>query len=124
MRFYFLIISLLLLGACSKSKSTNDIEAPIIAITSPAPNQVFTGGQSVNITGSITDNNRVAELHIHISNNNTGALLFDIHRTPSSGTYILNETFTTQSSVNYKIQVIAKDAVANETITTLNITVN
>lgn len=100
------------------------MEPPVISLSSPTNNQVFTNGQTVNITGSITDNNIIAELHVHIYNNTTGALLIDIHRTPASGSYNLNETFMVQTGMNYKIQILAKDGAANEAIAVVNVTTN
>jgi hypothetical protein len=125
MRTWLFISLLIIATACSKSNgSADDTQSPVVTITSPANNSSVTGGQTLNITGTITDNNRIAELHVHISNNNTGTLLIDIHRTPAGNSYSLNENFTTQAGILYKIQVIAKDAAANETISSVLVTAN
>ena len=119
--FFSLII---LLTACSKNSDVKDNELPVVAITSPNNNQVFSAGETVSITGTLSDNQKLTEVHVHISNNSTGALLIDIHRSPGMATYNLNESFQTQAGINYKIQVIAKDNSANENRSTIQITSN
>lgn len=122
----FFIASLLITGfSCSKnSNGETDRVLPVVTISAPLNNQVFTAGQSVNITGTLSDNQQLAEVHVHISNNSTGTLLVDIHRYPLSATYILNESFIVQSGIEYKIQVIAKDNAANESRATVLVSAN
>lgn len=123
-KYILFIASLLSIISCSKSSSDKDKTAPAVVISTPANNQVFTGGQTITITGTVTDAGNIAELHMHITNIQTGALLVDIHRNPASSNYALNETFIAQSGIEYKIQVIAKDNAANEGRSTVNISVN
>ena len=112
--FLFLFL-LLLCQACSKDPAvSNDNEAPVVTITSPAAGQQFNAGQTVSVTGQLTDNNKLSEVHVHISNIQTGALLIDIHRYPDASGYALAESFQAAAGVSYKIQVIAKDNSANE----------
>jgi len=118
---YLLIFSLL---ACTKETPEKDYELPVVTISSPGNNEVFNAGATVTITGSITDNKKVVEVHVPISNNTTGALLTDIHRYPDTGSYTLNESFQTQAGINYKIQVIGKDNSANENRATVEIATN
>ena len=119
--FLLVVISI---GGCSKNNTEPDRELPVVAITSPANNEVFSAGETVNITGNLSDNRKLTEVHVHISNNTTGALLIDIHRSPVTATYQLNESFQTQAGINYKIQVIAKDNSANENRAAVEITSN
>jgi hypothetical protein len=101
--------------SCSKKGSNNnDNTAPVITITLPTNNQVFNAGATVTLSGTMTDNSRISEVHIHVYNNATGVLLMDMHRNPAATSYSLNETFTVQSGIQYKIQVSAKDNSANE----------
>jgi len=118
------LLVMTLLIACSKNSTVKDHELPVITVTSPNNNQVFGAGESVNITGTLSDNQKLTEVHVHISNNSTGTLLIDIHRYPSTPTYNLNESFQTQAGINYKIQVVAKDNSANENRATIQITSN
>lgn len=111
--------------SCSKNNSgSNDRIAPEVTLSNPLPDQSFTSGQSVAITGTITDSEKIAEVHVHISNSDNGSLLVDIHRYPGTGSYTLNETFTIPGTGTYRIQVIAKDNSANEGRATVNITGN
>ncbi len=87
---------------------------PDITITSPANGQNFTSGQTIPITGSITDDKFIAEVHIHVTNTNTGALLMDVHLYPNGSPATLNQSITAVADINYKIQVIAKDRAVNE----------
>jgi len=118
-------ILLMVLVACSKdSKQSNDKELPVIQLTSPSNNQVFSGGQTSNITATITDNNKLALVHVHIYNNGTGQLVMDIHRSPTGSSYSLNETLQVVAGTEYKIQVVAIDNSANQQIQTVLISAN
>jgi hypothetical protein len=114
----------MLLFSCAKSSDEKDNESPVVTITSPTDNQVFDAGATVSVTGTITDNKKISEVHVHISNNTTGNLLIDIHRNPGSASYTINESFQTQAGIQYKIQVIAKDNSANESRATIEISSN
>jgi Domain of unknown function (DUF4625) len=113
-----------LLAGCSKNNNADDKELPVIQLISPTNNQVFTVGQTVPITGTINDNNKLAELHVHISNNGTGQLLVDIHRYPAAAAYTLNENFQPQAGIVYKIQVIATDKSGNQQFASVLVSAN
>jgi len=118
-------ILLMVLVSCSKdSKQSNDKELPVIQLTSPSNNQVYSGGQTANITATITDNNKLALVHVHIYNNGTGQLVMDIHRSPTGSSYSLNETLQVVAGTEYKIQVVAIDNSANQQIQTVLISAN
>lgn len=120
-----IILLLIFVAACSKDPATaNDTTAPVITLNSPSANQVFTPGQPINISGSISDNNYIAEVHIHVSNTNTGALLMDVHLYPAGSTATFNQSLTAVAGVNYKIQVIAKDKAVNEGRSTVDASCN
>ena len=111
--------------ACSRNETQDtDRELPVITLISPVNNQVFNAGQTITISGTLSDNQKLAEVHVHISNNSTGVLLEDIHRYPAASSYTLNESFIAQSGIPYKIQIIAKDNSANESHSTVQVTVN
>lgn len=112
---YILLITTIVLASCSKNKvSEKDKVFPVIAINTPVNGQSFTAGLSIPISGTITDNEYIAEVHIHASNNNTGALLMDVHIYPGSNSTNFNESITASIGINYKIQLIAKDRAVNE----------
>jgi hypothetical protein len=123
----FLLSLLFLSGIISCSKkgsSTDDKAAPVITITSPTNNQVFNAGATVNINGTMTDNSRISEVHIHVYDNGTGTLLMDMHANPGATSYSLNQSYTAQSGIQYKIQVSAKDNSGNEGIVSVTISTN
>lgn len=110
--------------ACSKNSPDEDKESPVIQLDSPVNNQVFTGGQAVAITGHISDNGILVEIHVHIYDNTSGQLLIDINRFPNAGAYVVNENFQVQAGIQYKIQVIATDKSANQDVENVMITCN
>lgn len=126
MRFCFILLLFFsFFSACSdKIAATKDNELPVVIINSPANNQVFANGQLINISGSIADNVYIAEVHIHVSNINTGALIMDVHQYPGSNNTTFNQPLTAVSGVNYKIQVIAKDRAVNEGRSTVDVSCN
>ena len=126
MKNYPVFLLLFVFLGCSKDEDNTeqDNELPVIVINSPDNNQVFNSGDRVIITGSVTDNKQVEELHIHVTDIFTGALLIDVHRAPQTSSYSLNESFQAQSGIDYKIQVIAKDNSNNENRASVEISTN
>lgn len=114
----------MMLAGCSKNSSVEDTILPVITITSPVNGQVFTAGQTIPISGTITDDQYIAEIHIHVTNINTGALLMDVHLYPGANTTIFNQSLTAAAGINYKIQVIAKDREVNEARSTVDVSCN
>jgi hypothetical protein len=118
----FLLIAAI---ACNKKNTTeNDKQAPLITIATPTNNQQFTGGQSIGITGTITDNSYIAEVHIHVSNASTGSLLMDVHLYPASDTINFSQILNASAGINYKITVTAKDKAVNEESSSVNVSAN
>lgn len=126
MKNYLVVLLVIVFLGCSKDEDNTeqDNELPVIVINSPDNNQVFNAGARVIITGSVTDNKQVDELHIHVSDVFTGALLIDIHRAPETSSYSLNESFQAQSGIDYKIEIIAKDNSNNENRASVEISTN
>ena len=120
-----LFLSFVLSGSsCSKNKDRTDTTAPVITINNPLNGQTFTNGQSIPINGTITDNEYIAEVHIHVTNTNTGILLMDVHKFPAAATTTFNESFPAATGVNYKIQVVTTDREVNEGRTVVNVSCN
>lgn len=114
-----------LLQACSKnSNSQKDTVDPVITLVTPFTGQTFNPGESIMITGNITDNNYIAEVHIHVSNLNTGALLMDVHLFPAASNTSFNQSIIAASGIHYKIQVIAKDRAVNQAVTSVEVSCN
>ena len=112
------------LNACSKGTAEKDTEFPVITLNTPLDNQVFTDGQSIPMSGSITDNKSIAEIHIHVTNSNTGTLLMDVHLYPNGATAVFNQSITATTGVNYKIEIIAIDRAVNKTTSVVNVSCN
>lgn len=119
----FLFYSLLVLTvACTKAgPRSNDRESPSVEVTQPVNNAVVNANQPLNITGTVSDNQYIAEIHIHITNLNTGQLLLDVHLYPASAQTAFTQAFTPQAGQRYRIQVIARDRSVNEGSQTLEI---
>ena len=122
---YWLLIPIASFIACSKNERiVKDKVFPLITINSPANGQSYTAGQSISISGTITDNEYIAEVHIHVININTGSLLMDVHIYPGSDSTSFNQSIIAVAGVTYKIQVIAKDRAVNESRAFVEVTCN
>jgi hypothetical protein len=122
MKLLCYIVLLCIATGCSKNRSNpDDRSAPTIIKISPADNQSFPAGQPVNINMQIDDENKLFVVHVHISDNNTGQILYDIHRYPDSGHYDLAESFIAKAGIAYKVQVIARDTGGNETVLSFSV---
>ena len=108
---YLTTIAFLVLLSCSKKK-TDDKEAPIISLTTPVNNQVFTAGE-IHIKGKVTDNQYIDQVHIEITNLNTSEEYEHVHIHPATKTYAFDQLFTLKAGINYKIKIIAEDPSAN-----------
>ncbi len=116
---------LLTVSGCTKNDETAaDTVFPVITLNSPVNGQNFAAGQPIPISGTISDNNYIAEVHIHVSNISTGSLLMDMHLYPAASTTAFNQVITAAAGVNYKIQVIAKDKNVYESRTTVEVSGN
>ncbi len=121
---YFFLLSVIIV-ACNKNSGTSaDRQAPVIAISSPAAGQVFAGGQSITIAGTISDDNYIAEVHIHVTNSVTGALLMDVHLYPAAASASFLQNFNVVSGTNYRITVTAKDRAVNEGRSSTDVSAN
>lgn len=118
---YVLIFS----TACSKKSTHNtDRTAPIITIISPLNNQQFTVGEIIQITVNATDNDKVFEMHIHVTNKTTGNLLRDIHSFPGQSSGTVQDSFTAEAGIIYTIKIIAKDPAQNLATAEVEISTN
>jgi hypothetical protein len=123
-RLVFTCIILSLITACGKTAAEKDKVFPVVSISSPTAGQVFTPGQLIPINAEITDETYIAEVHVHVSNTNTGELLMDVHEYPAGKTGSIRQSITAASGVNYKIQVIAKDRAVNESRQSVEVACN
>lgn len=132
MRYSTVLICALVtvMASCSKqnggsgSTRVRDTVGPSITIISPGAGQGFGAGQTIQTKASATDNVKVTELHIHVKDKNTGALLRDIHSYPDAAQGTVEDAFTAQSGMSYTIQVIANDPSQNLTTSQVDVVVN
>ncbi|HKZ64967.1 MAG TPA: DUF4625 domain-containing protein [Chitinophagaceae bacterium] len=103
----------ILFCSCSKKSDEKDDEVPGITHTSPVNNQVFPTGQTINIQGMVTDNQYLSQVHIEITDLNSGAEYLHVHIHPATKTYAYNQTFAVEAGTSYKIKIIAEDPSAN-----------
>lgn len=122
MKQLLLYAALLVILGCNKTTPrNNDRESPVVIITAPLNNAVVTPNLPLTITGTVSDNQYIAEVHIHITNLNTGQLMLDVHLYPAAAQASFSQTFTPQAGQRYRIQVIARDRSVNEGIQTVEI---
>ena len=121
---FTIVCCIIMAIACSKDSDSDDKTAPSITLTSPANSATFNAGDNIQIQGTVADDTKVAELHIHVSNNTTGVLLVDIHRYPNAGNYQINESVVASAGIDYKIQVIAADKTGKQGIETVFVSGN
>ena len=122
MKWFLFYCLLILTVACTKtSPRNNDRESPTVRVTQPLNNAVVSPNLPLTIAGTVSDNQYIAEIHIHITNLNTGQLLLDVHLYPASAQSSFSQAFTPQAGQRYRIQVIARDRSVNEGIETLEV---
>jgi hypothetical protein len=120
-----ILLWLAFIQGCSKGTGTdNDTIPPVITFNSPLNGHIFTPGQPISISGVVTDDKYIAEVHIHVTNVNTATLLMDVHLYPAGDNGNFNQSITAAAGINYKIQVIAKDRGVNETRSTVEVSCN
>lgn len=110
--------------SCSKKSNDKDTETSVVTFSSPANNQVFTAGETIHIKGIVNDNQYIDEVHIEISNLNTGIEYQHVHIHPATKTYAFDQPLTVQAGINYKIKVIAEDPSSNTSSQQVEISCN
>lgn len=105
----------------------NDTTAPGIAIFTPADDQVFSNGNTINVTGKVTDDYGLYRGTIRIVNDATGGVLlqqpYDIHAILSYN-FNINHTATASSPSNYTVTVTFEDHGNNISSKSVKIKVN
>ena len=136
-----LITGTILAVACSKSGTSSDnggggphpnpspidTIAPNLTINTPTPNQVFTSGNVINITGRITDDLGLYRGSIRITNDLNGFILkeqlYEIHYVLA---YDFNISYTTNVSIpsDYTVTVSFEDHGGNFATKSVKVKVN
>ncbi|MBI5856207.1 MAG: hypothetical protein HZB42_01050 [Sphingobacteriales bacterium] len=140
--FLFVAIALIL-ASCSKgggsgndnnnngngggNPSPTDVTAPVLEVYTPAANQVFTSGNTINVTGRVTDDLGLYRGSVRITNDANGQIvkeqLYEIH-------YVLlhnfNVSYTTSVPVptDYTVTVFFEDHGYNSATKSVKVKVN
>lgn len=135
---FFLVSTSIVLLSCSRGGTPDDGNGPhiinnddsippVIVIYTPVPDQLFTSGNSINVTGKITDTGGLYRGSIRITNDANGALLkeqlYEIH---GFQLYNFNTSYTTSvtTASNYTVTVSFEDHGTNVTTTSVKVKVN
>ncbi|MBL0336692.1 MAG: hypothetical protein IPP73_15630 [Chitinophagaceae bacterium] len=134
---YFCLLALLL-PACSKSGSGgngnndpheinyNDVTAPVVEINSPVAGELFLSGNSIVVTGKITDTQGLYRGHIKVTSDANGAVLkdqaYDIHGLLLYN-YNLSYLVNTATAGTYTVSVAFEDHGLNMTTKTVKVSV-
>ncbi|MEZ4910899.1 MAG: DUF4625 domain-containing protein [Saprospiraceae bacterium] len=103
----------LLLLVSTVSCSDDDTTAPVISITSPVENAIYTAGQTIPLKGTVTDETELKEVRIQ----NTAQVIDDKLK------FVIDAEITNPDTIapgNYVMQISAKDASGNSTEKTIN----
>jgi hypothetical protein len=120
-----LLITLLTTLSCSKnSDKQKDQDAPVIQVTTPLNGHIFTAGQTMQITGSVTDNKYIKEIHVEITDLITAQEYLHVHIHPASAAFNFNQGFLVEAGKQYKIRVIADDPSSNSSIKSVEVSAN
>jgi hypothetical protein len=105
----------------------NDTIPPALDIYTPTANQVFTNGNTIGITGKVTDNGGLYRGTIKITNDATGAVvkeqLYEIHGFQSYNFNISHTTSVTTAS-DYTVTVSFEDHGYNTTTKSVKVKIN
>jgi hypothetical protein len=125
MKKNLLYLMLLFLFSCKKENDEgSDSQVPVIMLTAPPNAQTFSAGQAVTVTATVSDNQKIREIHLEIINTTTGAFITHEHYTPVNASFVINRIFTAQPASAYKIKVEAEDMFENKTKAEVSISSN
>src|SRR6266480_1072999 len=111
------LIAFALIGFIDCSKNGVDNEKPVINLTTPTANQQFTAGQTINITGTVSDNDEIHEVHVIVTNKTTSTEILHFHDHIDAKTYnIINQSLVAAAGITYKIHVEADDHTGNTAV--------
>jgi uncharacterized lipoprotein YajG len=113
------IIALFCLAGCSKSDG--DTQKPVIVINTPTANQQFPAFSTVTISGTVADDDQIHEVHVEVINKNTSTAVIHFQDHVDAKSYNINQVFTVQSGITYKIHIEAHDHVGNIAVVELEV---
>ena len=105
----------------------DDSIAPVLQIATPAPDQVFLSGNTINVTGRITDENGLYRGSVRITKDANGEIvkeqLYEIHGILDYS-FSVNETATVTTASDYTVTVWFEDHGLNKTTKNVKVKVN
>lgn len=117
----FLLISIVLIGfSCHKTADS----APTLTIAAPLVDDQFANGQVITIKGDVADEVRLHELHIKITDDKTGAVLYSNEPTVHDlKSYAFNVAWTAKVSdwTDATVTITAENHDEQQTIKTVKI---
>ena len=114
-------------GGSHPTPSPIDTIAPVLTVNTPTANQVFTSGNSINISGRITDDLGLYRGSIRVTNDANGAILkeqlYEIHYVLG---YDFNISYTPNVAVpsDYTVTVFFEDHGYNNAAKSVKVKVN
>jgi phosphate-selective porin len=139
--FFAAVLFVTIIVACSKSGTTTvqdegggvhvytptDTIPPVVDIYTPAAAQTFSNGNSISITGKLTDDYGLYRGTIRITNDASGTLVkeqqYEIHGLLSYN-FNFSHTVFTLAAADYTIAVSFEDHGTNVTTKTVKVKVN
>jgi len=97
----------------SLSSCTGDKTNPEITITYPASNSTVIIGDTMHITGNVTDNNELEEVDVHVVNLTTKDTVRHDHHSMSGKSFGIVTDYITTDPGNYSVYIEAGDAAGN-----------
>ena len=116
------LVLTIILGACTKNADNS--QGPVINVSTPSANQVFSAGQTITVTASITHSSQIHEVKIRVRNDGTGDEILEFKTDVNATSYSFSKSFIGQAGIVYKIEVEASDYAGNETEKEFRVSVN
>ncbi|HUR67364.1 MAG TPA: hypothetical protein VMZ03_13520 [Chitinophagaceae bacterium] len=114
-------------GAGGHVSAPSDSIPPVLIVSTPVPDQVYSSGAIINVSGTISDNNGLYRGSIRITNDANGALLkeqlYEIHGLTSYN-FNINQVVTVGALTNYTVTVWFEDHNYNAASKAVRIKVN
>jgi Bacterial Ig domain len=114
------ILFTLYCSACKKNKVGEDLEPPMVTLTSPMNMASFPSSQNVPIRASISDNDTLESIHVNIE----GPDFIHYAYAASGKNHSLSEDIPVPIKGKYSVSIEAHDKAGNHGLAKVEITVN
>ena len=104
-RFYPLLALMAILFSCGKQDEID----PVIELISPTENQTYSGGSTIQVKATITDNEGIHMVHLTVIDLSTQGHMVHFEEHFDGKTYELNKSFPTITGRQYQIHIDAAD---------------